>query len=177
MAASADTHRFLCRDEGKPWMPACEAVIQSAFRCWTGADPLFGMRIVGRDRPHLSIVGSVVAPVARHVAPMFRRWHGRGSHCREAQPVSVQQVMRQRMQQADAAYRDQPIHQHPPEAAVLHLGVRMLGQPAAPVHQLGRLARHPRPPVLHRAGSFWRFHARLRNVSAVTSCRSVGGGL
>ena len=74
-------------------MPAKGAVTQLTFRRWTGAHLSLGRRVVERDRPHLAPLGSVLALVARHVAPMFCMRHGRGLRRHgETQPVRVQQV-------------------------------------------------------------------------------------
>src|SRR5580692_6102476 len=52
------------------------------------------------------------------------------------------------------------MNQHPPEPTVLHLGMRVLGQLAPPIHLLAIVACHPRPPILHRV----RFVLQLRTT-------------
>jgi hypothetical protein len=108
--------------------------MQTVFCRWSSAHLSFGTDAVGCDWPYLSTAGSIVTPVAHHLAAMSNTRRGRGLRGRrEAQPVCVRQVVHQRMQEADAAYCGQPVHQHPSEAAVLHLGMHMLGQLAVPL--------------------------------------------
>jgi hypothetical protein len=74
------------------------------------------------------------------------------------QAMRMQQVMRDRVQQADRPHPSDPMNQHPPEPTVLHLGMCVLGQLAPPIHLLATVACHAGPPTLHRL----RFVLQLR---------------
>jgi hypothetical protein len=67
-----------------------------------------------------------------------------------ASAKSMQQVMSRSVQQADNTCAASTMHRHAPEAAVLHLRMRLFGQLAPPIHRLPRLAGHPLPPLLNR---------------------------
>ncbi len=74
------------------------------------------------------------------------------------QAMRMQQVMHDRVQQADRPHRSDPMNQHPPEPTVLHLAICVLGQLAPPIHLLATVACHAGPPILHRL----RFVSQLR---------------
>src|SRR6516164_661773 len=105
-------------------------------------------------------------------------------HCQcsgrsEAAPqrMGPAKVERQCLQQADRADLLTAMHQKARHAAVLDDAMRPFGQLAPSVGLLTVLARHSRPPRLHRGWLVAAFQRRLRSVSAVTSVRSGGGGL
>ena len=64
--------------------------------------------------------------------------------------MRLHHIMRQGVQQTDHPDLADAVHRHPGKPAVLHLGMRMLGQLAPPIDRLAVLARHPRPPVPQR---------------------------
>ncbi len=166
----------------KSWIPAFEVVIQSAFRCWTGADPLFGTRIVGRDSPHLSMVqgscGAGRAPYCSDVPQMAWPWLTLPPPGRW--PVRSAGI---RVECVRASRRGVPwpLAHSPAFARKPRFFISRRAHARSPCGACTAPAWPPRSPSGSaspapgpvRSG----VSTRLFNVSAVTSCRSVGGGL
>jgi hypothetical protein len=93
------------------------------------------------------------------------------------QAMRMQQVMHDRVQQADRPHRSDPMNQHPPEPTVLHLGICVLGQLAPPIHLLApSLAMRDRQSCT-ACGSCLSCERRFRSPSGVIGPRCLAGGL
>ena len=95
----------------------------------------------------------------------------------EAASLGVHQVVGKCVEKAHRPDFGEPMDQHPAQAAVLHLGMHVLGKFAAAIDVPGLVGLHARPPLLDSLGLAAQLRARGCAAPGVTLFLGLGTGL